>query len=48
MYVPGKVVLPDIMIYVRKRKVPRWSKFQFQFVYSQPIRIEAVREQDPI
>ena len=26
MYVPGKVVLPDIMIYVRKRKVPRWRK----------------------
>ena len=23
-------------------------QFQFQFVYSQPIRIEAVREQDPI
>ena len=22
-------------------------QFQFQFVYSQPIRIEAVREQDP-
>ena len=26
-----------------------WFQFQFQFVvYSQPIRIEAVREQDPI
>ena len=23
-------------------------QFQFQFVYSQPIRMEAVREQDPI
>ena len=23
-------------------------QFQFQFVYSQPIRIEAVRDQDPI
>ena len=26
----------------------RTDMFQFQFVYSQPIRMEAVREQDPI
>ena len=50
-----KATQPNLMSSLLTRRLqsaysPAMSvhKFQFQFVYSQPIRIEAVREQDPI